>query len=365
MTSSDRSNERVVQSELPLYTLRDALRIAKPILDEYGGHATSPVDLAMAVGIKPTSSSWRYLTGAAAGYGITQGAANSSRIGLTELGRRLVEGDDREAFREAALRPRILGGFLRKYDGHKFPREEIAKNVLMGEFGVPAKRVLGALAIIATNATDAGFFREIGGDRFVALGAVPSGRPTDGGVGATTDETEGTELDDVPEERDLRLPPVPEEVVVNRGVRGVFISHSKNRTILDQVKQMLELGDFVPEVAVEQETGAIPVPDKVFDAMRRCGAGIICVTADTEMADGDGSFRVNPNVLIEIGAAYVLYERRLILLWDRRVAVPSNLQGLYRCEYEGDELSWSAGTRLQKALLAFKKGEQPPKETER
>jgi hypothetical protein len=60
-------------------------------------------------------------------------------------------------------------------------------------------------------------------------------------------------------------------------------------------------------------------------------------------------------VLIEIGAAFVLYDRRVVLLWDKRLPVPTNLQGLYRCEFEGDELSWSAGMKLMKAIKGFKK----------
>jgi hypothetical protein len=38
--------------------------------------------------------------------------------------------------------------------------------------------------------------------------------------------------------------------------------------------------------------------------------------------------------------------------------VPSNLQGLYRCDYEGNELSWTEGMRLMKAIQGFKR--QPP-----
>jgi hypothetical protein len=59
--------------------------------------------------------------------------------------------------------------------------------------------------------------------------------------------------------------------------------------------------------------------------------------------------------LIEIGAAFVLYDRRVVLLWDKRVPVPSNLQGLYRCDYEGNELSWTEGMKLMKAIQGFKR----------
>ena len=134
----------------------------------------------------------------------------------------------------------------------------------------------------------------------------------------------------------------------------VFISHGPNLEIVDQVKTMLDLGGLPYDVVVEQESTAIPVPQKVFEAMRRCDAAVMCVTADSESEREDGSYEINPNVLIEIGAAFVLYEKRVALVWDRRISVPSNLQGLYRCEFEGNELSWSAGMKLMKVVNEFK-----------
>ncbi len=135
----------------------------------------------------------------------------------------------------------------------------------------------------------------------------------------------------------------------------VFISHGKSMEIVEQVQTMLGLADIESEVAEKEETPAIPVPDKVFDAMRRCRAGIMVVNVDEGKKDNSGKYALNENVLIEIGAAFVLYERRVVLLWDKRLPVPSNLQGLYRCEFEGSELSWSAGMKLMKAIQGFRK----------
>jgi predicted nucleotide-binding protein len=134
----------------------------------------------------------------------------------------------------------------------------------------------------------------------------------------------------------------------------VFISHGKNHDVVEQISTMLDLADIESEIAEAEETTAIPVSDKVLDAMRRCGAGIIAVTVEESRKDKDGNYVLNDNVLIEIGAAFVLYERRVVLVWDKRLKVPSNLQGLYRCEFEGDELSWSTGMKLMKAIQKFK-----------
>ena len=345
------AQKRISQVDLPRQSLVEALRLPKSLVAEYAGEPTAPLDLAMAVGVKPTSSKWRDLTGSAVGYGLTEGGYKASHISLTDLGRQAVspteEGEDTEALREACLKPTVVGGFLRKYDGSKFPREDIAKNVLQRELGVPADRTAAALAMIVANADFVGVFREMSGDRYVALAPLTPKRAP------VPVEQESTILPEIPD--DSASPP---EGTRESGISRIFISHSKNHRVLDQVKMILELADLEAEVAVEQETEAMPVPDKVFASMSRSDAAIICVTAD-DGEKGENGYRVNSNVLIEIGAAYVRYDKRIVLLWDRRVEVPSNLQGLYRCEFEGDDLSWDAGTRLQKALIAIKKGNPP------
>lgn len=89
--------------------------------------------------------------------------------------------------------------------------------------------------------------------------------------------------------------------------------------------------------------------------MKKCNCAIIIVSADEEMKQEEGSYRINENVLIEIGGAFIHYDKRVILLVDTRLTLPSNLQGLYRCDYEGDELSWTVGMKLQEALTNFRK----------
>jgi predicted nucleotide-binding protein len=146
----------------------------------------------------------------------------------------------------------------------------------------------------------------------------------------------------------------PAKVQTTAGELKVFISHGKNTELVDQVETMLGLAEIASEVAVKEETAAIPVPDKVFNAMKRCSAAIIVVSVDEGHKDAGGNYSINENVLIEIGAAFVLYDKRVVLLWDRRLQVPSNLQGLYRCEFEGNDLNWGAGMKLMKAIRGFR-----------
>jgi hypothetical protein len=164
---------------------------------------------------------------------------------------------------------------------------------------------------------------------------------------AEVDESAATETK--PEEKLLDPPPQVSEPL------RVFISHGSNDEVVEQIEVMLDVANIEAEVAEAEETTAIPVPEKVLNSMRRCTAGIIAVTVDESRKDEDGKYTLNENVLIEIGAAFVLYDQRVVLLWDKRLAVPSNVQGLYRCEFEGDELSWKAGMKLMKAIQGFKK----------
>lgn len=141
----------------------------------------------------------------------------------------------------------------------------------------------------------------------------------------------------------------------DRGNR-VFITHGKNKKILDQVKELVLFGKFEPVVAQERETAAKPVPDKVMDEMRTCQAAVIHVGAEGILLDDKGNQvpQINGNVLIEIGAAMALYGRNFILLVEDGVPLPSNLQGLYECRFSGDELNMPATMKLLKAFNEFK-----------
>jgi predicted nucleotide-binding protein len=141
----------------------------------------------------------------------------------------------------------------------------------------------------------------------------------------------------------------------SRNLNRVFISHGKQKAIVRQIKQLLRAHNFEPVVSVERESTAVPVPEKVFEDMRSCGAGIIHVGAEGEYHDSAGKehAKLNDNVLIEIGAAMSLYGKKVILVVERGVRLPSNLQGLYRCYLNGDRLDRKSETKLRKTLRQF------------
>jgi hypothetical protein len=361
----------VSQADVPRYSIDDALRVARAIADEYGKQPTRPLDIAAAIGMTPGSGSFKMLTGASIAYGFTEGGAQADEISLTELGLRVVapvdEGDDDAAKREALLRPRVVQEFLKKYDGSKMPRREIGeigKNILE-RMGVTAAATERTLDLIMDGANELGLLTEIKGDTYVNLRAVPKSKVLDSDLlydeGAESDEDavppDGvTSADVAAVERIVGHTEPPLAPVASRANRRVFISHGKNQRIVAQLKELLNYGDFEPVVSVERETASKPVPAKVMDDMRLCGAGIIHVGTGRKAQDEDGNehHMLNQNVLIEIGAAMALYEGRFILLVEKGTTLPSNLQGLYEVRFEGEGLDHDATMKLLKAFNDFK-----------
>lgn len=154
-------------------------------------------------------------------------------------------------------------------------------------------------------------------------------------------------------------PPVEQTEDSNTQVRTnrVFLTHGENLKILEQVKQIVTFGKFEPVVAMEHETTAKPVPQKVMDDMKTCDAAVIHVSAERVLFDQDGNevLLINENVLIEIGAAMALYGGRFVLLVEEGVKLPSNLQGLYECRYQGSELDMAATMKLLETFNEFGK----------
>lgn len=351
---------RISQGMFPLFSLEESLRIPRALKDNYAGHPQAPLLVAKACGISPTSSNWRYLTGSSAAYGLTNGSYNAREISLTPLGERIVspikEGDDILAITEAALVPTVLEKLYRQYDGNKIPRQDILKNVIQ-RYGVPDERIDDAVKIFKDNAVFAGFLQIISGNEYICLNtnanqpAVSQPDILEQNKVTTDDETLPPDL----LEKINVAPPTKENQTspkMKQDKPQVFISHGKNnKTIVEQLKELISYGQMKPIVSIERETTAIPVPDKVFDDMRDCEAGIIHVDTEEILCENGNRVNcINENVLIEIGAAIALYGKRVILLCRRGTKLPSNLQGLYRCEYEGEQLDYSATMKILKTL---------------
>ena len=361
-TSTKQRSPKIMQTNMPSHSLEDALAVPRAIWDNLAGKPSTPLQVCTALDMSPTSSKFRDLSGAAIAYGITAGGWNAKNISLEQLGKRIVapteEGDDVCAIREAVMKPGILKRFFEYYDGKKFPKDVIAENMLI-EWGVPKERASKVLALIKENGYFAGILVDIKGSPYIdCSGSTGDGQKTeDCHAEPIKDEEE------IPQELLDKLDIAPRAETASKVAETsapknnkVFISHGKNRAMVENLKELLTFGSFEPVVSMERETTAIPVPEKVFSDMRECYAGIIHIEGERSLIDTEGNAckMLNENVLIEIGAAIALYGNRIILLCQKGTSLPSNLQGLYRCEYEGDKLDYDATMKLLKTFNSFK-----------
>lgn len=312
------------------------------------------------MGMTPTSGPFRLLCGASIAYGLTEGGYNAELISLTNLAKRIVaptvEGDEFEAKRAAILTPRVIKEFLTRYDNSKIPSEQVALNVLE-EMGVPRPKTKTTLDLILESAREIGFLREVKGNFYVDLASMSFSLQQDEEgpeVGSVEKSTPKFNNQDaiLPSHEVLPVSASQAKPPSNR----VFITHGKNKEIVAQIKELLSFGNFQPVISIEQETVSKPVPDKVMDDMRSCSASIVHVGAEMKVLDTEGQEQkiLNPNVLIEIGASMALYGRRFILLVEKGVSLPSNLQGLYEVRYQGATLDYEATMKLLKAFNDFK-----------
>jgi predicted nucleotide-binding protein len=357
----------ISQSDVPNNPFSQALRIAKAIVENYGNKPATPLEVAEALDMTPTSGGFRNLCGASIAYGLTEGGYNAATISITPLADRIFkpqdEGDDLVAKREALLQPRIIREFLQKYDGSQLPMVNIAKNVLE-KMGVPSVRADDVHDLILTEATDLGLIREIKGKRFVQLkGAALSAAAAKAEVTIEDNGEDGAAIAVLPPPAApasaIPPPPASGRPANNR----VFVTHGKNRALVAPIKKLLEFGQLQAVVSVEQQSISKPVPDKVMDDMRSCSAAIIHVDDEMHLIDTSATEHVilNPNVLIEIGAAMGLYGRSFVLLVKDGTRLPSNLQGLFEVRYKGDTLDGDATIRLMEAINELKKSAEAKK----
>ncbi len=365
----DKMRSYISQADIPGLPLERAVKIATTIAENYGYKPSTPLQVAKALEVAPTTGSFKMLAGASIAYGLTTGGYNAENIAITPLGLRIVrptsEGDDLAAKREALLKPRIIREFLTKYDRAPVPKEAIGQNVLV-EMGVPQDRTAEVLKLILDGAESVGFLQTIKDRKYIEIGdtKIPLEVSTQEQTDRGDDPAELVRPASVPLPKPITKPPV--ETPLPSGptdgrTRKVFITHGKNKAFIDPIKKLLTFGELEAVVADEKQTVSQPVPEKVMEDMRACGAAIIHVEDEKRLMDKEAKEHValNENVLIEIGAAMALYGRRFILVVKDGVQLPSNLQGLYEVRYEGTALDGNATIKLLEAINDMKKRPLP------
>lgn len=353
----EKQKELSIRSEFPKDSFEEALKVAQSIEDKNSGNPLPPQEVAIALDRSPGSSAFRILLSSSNKYGLTTGSFNTPRITITNLGKDVVEPKDEEsrksAVTDSVFKPDSFLKVFNYYKGKKVPEKSFFANTLVRDFEIPKKQADVFVDIFMKNLEHLGLVKVTTTGPWFASGTdssslheqpkVPDAKEVNGEV-----ETPTSENGD---------PSAPEMGLLPKDISSqkVFISHGHNKEIVNQLKELLTFGKFIPVVAEERETPSIPVPEKVLDEMKSCFAGIIHVQGEQKMIDPEGKEHqiLNQNVLIEIGVAQALYGKNIILLVEKGAQLPSNLQGLYKCEYEGERLDYNATMKLLKTFNEF------------
>ena len=132
----------------------------------------------------------------------------------------------------------------------------------------------------------------------------------------------------------------------------LFIAHGVNRKPLEQLKGILNSWKVPFLVAVDEAHAGRPISEKVADTMRQCSAGIFIFTADEHFRSDTGETvsRPSQNVVYELGAASLLYGRKIVILKESDVTFPSDFSDLGWIEFDKDALDAKAMDLLREMI---------------
>ena len=316
--------------------------------------------LAEAMGYSPSSSAFRDRIASSAKYGLTEGSYSSETVSVTALGEsvtRPTNSSERFAARQEAIRNvELFDRLVLHFANSKLPAPDFLKNTLERDpFGIDPSWSESAAEAFTDAARDVGYLRNIAGSPHIVLDASDSVPE----VPYQPDEFE-SETDDADAAASRTVSTVPDTRVAESRDRSaerpppvqIFIAHGKNRRPLEQLKSILNDWKVPFLVAADEPNAGRPIPEKVADTMRDCSAGIFIFTADEEFSDAAGTTVMRPsqNVVYELGAASLLYGRKIVVLKEVGVTFPSDFSDLGWIEFAKDALDAKAMDLLREMI---------------
>ncbi len=338
-----------IKSDFPKHTLIDALRVPQVLEDKNGGRGMPPTEVAIGLGMSPGSSEFRQLLSSSLKYGLTSGSFAAEKIAITSLGSEIAAPTSHEAGAaakvKAFLTPPTFSTMYEQLKGKKLPQGVFFENSLVRDFDVPREHASKCVEIFTANVKDTGLERAASTGVWLASDGVPT---------VVAEVTEEDEREDPIVPPIDHAPPVVPVVPSATERRAIFLGHGKNKKPLEELKQVLSDYKIPFKIAVDEPNRFRPISEKVAETMNECGAAILIFTADEKFFDEAGSeiWKPNENVVYELGAASMLYGKRVVIFKERDVSFPSNFRDIGHIEFEKDRLSAKA-IDLFRELVAF------------
>jgi predicted nucleotide-binding protein len=366
MTTSDSDSGKqrsYEQRNYPPLPINEALAVAQAIQDKGGGMPVNRLTLAEFVDRSPSSSGFHKLLVASRSYGLTTGGRDATTIGLTDLGERVTSDHLNIATAakcEAVLNVPPFRKFLEAFEMKKFPAKAAVRDFLTSKAAVPPSRVDECAVVIERNADEVGFIVQTKSGSFIRLSEVArSAKATDNDSIEVQDVIE----DEFEIEENGSLEPVSsngrrQQVLdtVPPTPRHVFIGHGKDLKPLEQLKATLNELGIAYKIAVDEANAGRPIGEKVATIMRDlCSSAIFILSADeqffisNDQGEMEEIWRPSQNAIYELGAAAVLYGKRIILFKDDKVTLPTDFSDLGHIKFSNGDIG-AQWTKLFKEL---------------
>jgi hypothetical protein len=147
-----------------------------------------------------------------------------------------------------------------------------------------------------------------------------------------------------------------EEFGDSQSRRCLFISYGGQPAhLVAQIQTVFELAGIKSHASerAPHDGSAVLVTDEAAEVMRRCDAALVLLSKEDWRPNESGAHAVSQRVLVEIGAASVLYERRVLLLVEGPAELPAGLASLPHVTLGEGGLTWEVGIDLLKAVRGF------------
>jgi Predicted nucleotide-binding protein containing TIR-like domain len=342
-------------TEAPKHSIEAALVVPQALEDKNGGNPLPPMDVALAIGMSPGSSSFRDLLSSSIKYGFTSGSFNQPKVSMEALGKAAAApkspDEKRSALLQAMMRPDTFRRVYDYYKGKKLPEPQFLGNTLVREFAIAKENVDKFVEVFNANVTFLGLAKESPSGKWLSaeLETADSTPSTDSGPSQNHNTTVLLEKPKPPVSISSASPdPVP-------SLRNaIFVGHGKDKGPREQLEKILAEYQLPFKVAEDEANRGRPISQKVAEIMHECGAAILIFTADEEFTakNGDTIYRPSENVVFELGAASVLYGSRIVIFRDSRVQFPTNFRDIGYITFETNNLAAKVN-ELFRELIGF------------
>jgi predicted nucleotide-binding protein len=257
-----------------------------------------------------------------------------------------VDVDVGAQLRRALTYPDVFKKVYEKFNKKNIPREDVFKSTLKKDYGIESVDLDTCYDIIMENIQDYGLAQEIKGNTFLSLDKL-------GGIIQTSVSVDTEELIE-PSIEETQIMSTVSSKPETQIPKQIFVAHGKNTKPLEQLKGILDQFQVPYKIAIDEPNAGRPVSKKVSDLMQECSSAIFIFTKDEETKDLEGRtiYRPSDNVVFELGAASVLYEKKIVIFKENGVSFGSDFKDLGYISFDTDQLG-AKTVDLMKELIRF------------